>query len=73
MAKVGKKERYINRTPGLQIVYDEAGNKREIVPRGSIFMTPEWAKRFKCLRRADKMGTEATGKEKVVVSETPAE
>lgn len=53
MAKTQRKERYLNRTNGLQIVYDETGVKRELVPGGSIFMSPEWAKRFKCLRRAD--------------------
>lgn len=40
------RKRYRNKTDVLQIVYDEQGTKREVVPDGTIIMEDSWAKRY---------------------------
>jgi pyruvate/oxaloacetate carboxyltransferase len=40
------RKRYRNKTDVLQIVYDEQGVKREVVPDGTIIMEDSWAKRY---------------------------
>lgn len=51
MVTKNKKMRFRNKKNGLQVIYDEAGSKRELVPGATIFLDPEWAGRFKCLEK----------------------
>ena len=49
------RKRFKNRTDKLQIIYDEQGVKREIVPNGTIILEENWGKRFsKVLAPVDK-------------------
>lgn len=61
-----KKILFRNKEEGLRIVYDEAGEKREVVPGGTLYLTPKWGGRYRCLERADKpvAKTTATAKKK---------
>jgi len=58
MTTKAKKVRYKNKRKGLQIIYDENGSKKELVPGATIFLDPEWAGRYRCLERviSDKAG-----------------
>ena len=40
------RKRYKNKTDVLQVVYDEQGSKRQIVPGGTIIMEEKWAGRY---------------------------
>lgn len=40
------KKSYFNKTNSLQVVYDEAMNKYELVPNGTVELEEDVAKRF---------------------------
>ena len=40
------RKRFKNKTDRLQLVYDEQGIKREIVPNGTIILEEKWGERF---------------------------
>jgi hypothetical protein len=40
------RKRFKNVSGKLQVVYDEAGDKREVVPNGTIIMEEQWGMRF---------------------------
>lgn len=44
MANVRK--RFKNVSDSLQVIYDESGNKREIVPGGTIILEENWGQKF---------------------------
>ena len=44
MAK--ERKRFKNVTDKLQILYDENGNKREVVPGGTIILDESWGRKF---------------------------
>ncbi len=46
-----KKIRFRNKDKGLRVIYDESGSKRELVPKGTIMLEPEWGSRYRCLER----------------------
>ena len=46
------RKRYRNKTDVLQIVYDEQGVKREVVPDGTIIMEDSWESGIiECLKK----------------------
>lgn len=47
-----KKVRFRNRSESLQVIYDESGTKRELVPGGTIILDNDWGGRFRCLEKA---------------------
>ena len=40
------RKRFKNVSGKLQVVYDEVGDKREVVPNGTIIMEEQWGMRF---------------------------
>jgi len=44
---VSERKRYRNKTETLQVIYDEKGERREIVPNGTIILEEKWAKKFR--------------------------
>jgi len=44
MAKARK--RFKNITTRLQVIYDESGDKKEVVPGGTIILDEAWGRRF---------------------------
>lgn len=40
------RKRFKNKTKRLQLIYDERGERREIVPNGTIILEEDWGKRF---------------------------
>lgn len=40
------RKRFRNKTAYLQLVYDEHGERREIVPNGTIILEESWGRRF---------------------------
>jgi len=40
------RKRFRNKTNRLQLVYDEHGEKREIVPGGTVILEESWGRRF---------------------------
>ncbi len=48
---MAKKTRFRNKTKGMQVIYDEFGGKRELVPNATILLDPSWAGRYKCLEK----------------------
>ena len=40
------RKRFRNKTKYLQLVYDEQGEKREIVPNGTVILEESWGRRF---------------------------
>ena len=40
------KKRFKNITNSLQVIYDEAGNKRELVPKGTIMLEEAWGLKY---------------------------
>ena len=44
------RKRFKNVSGKLQVVYDETGDKREVVPNGTIILDEKWGMRFnRCL------------------------
>lgn len=46
-----KKVRFRNKFEGMQVIYDEEGSKKELVPNATIFLDPAWGSRYKCLEK----------------------
>lgn len=44
------RKRYVNKSDLLQVLYDERGTKREIVPNGTIILDEKTAMRFPFLQ-----------------------
>jgi hypothetical protein len=45
-----ERKRFKNVSGKLQVVYDETGDKREVVPNGTIILEEQWGMRFnRCL------------------------
>lgn len=40
------RKRFRNKTDQLQVIYDETGLKREIVPNGTILLEEKWGRKF---------------------------
>lgn len=40
------RKRFKNVSNKLQVLYDETGNKREIVPNGTIILEETWGRKF---------------------------
>lgn len=40
------RKRFRNKTKYLQLVYDEHGERREIVPGGTVILEEAWGRRF---------------------------
>lgn len=40
------RKRFKNVSGKLQVVYDENGDKREVVPNGTLIMEEQWGMRF---------------------------
>jgi len=59
---MSKKVRFRNNEDGLRVIYDENGNKKELVPKGTILLDPAWGGRFRCLARVDASQPVATTK-----------
>lgn len=56
--------RYKNKTRILQILYNEHGEKFELVPNGTILLTKEWAARYMKVLEAVPTAVLATDKQK---------
>lgn len=53
MKTATNKIRFRNKAKGLQVIYDENGNKKEVIPQGVVMLTPEWGVRYRCLEKVD--------------------
>jgi len=40
------RKRFRNKTNRIQVVYNESGDRREIVPEGTIILEESWGRRF---------------------------
>jgi hypothetical protein len=43
---MARRKRFKNNTDTLQVVYTKSGQKREIIPTGTVLLDEEWAKRY---------------------------
>jgi len=69
-----KKVRFRNRSESLQVIYDESGTKRELVPGGTILLDADWGGRFRCLEKATNVPPKEKEKaQKEKVEEAPPE
>lgn len=41
-----RRVRFKNKTNRLQVLYNEHGEKFELIPNGTILLTPTWANRY---------------------------
>ncbi len=64
-----KKVRFRNKSDGLQVVYNEDGEKRELVPNATIFFDPAWGSRYRCLEQV----VQTVGKPKAVKASDDSE
>lgn len=57
------KKRFKNKTKKLQVIYDDSGERREIVPNGTIVLEEDWGRRFgRVLELVGTVKTTAKGK-----------
>ena len=40
------RKRFKNITTKLQVIYDETGDKKEVVPGGTIILDEDWGRKF---------------------------
>lgn len=42
-----ERKRYRNKTSILQVIYDERGDRREIVPGGTLILNENWGRKYR--------------------------
>lgn len=40
------RKRFRNKTDRIQLIYDESGNKRELIPKGTVVLEEKWGRRY---------------------------
>jgi len=56
------RKRFRNKTDELQLIYDEYGNKYELVPRGTVILEESWGKRYSRVLEMENLTPRRTSK-----------